>query len=373
MAVNLRFVVEDVAAQLLTYNEIRVYRAPTLTGTYTAIVSVGLVAGTFYYSYSDAGGDLNKWYKYSFRHSSGSPESDLSATFRVEGVTRLRARQAALEKYGAGIILVAVTGSDVNTVQTNDYRVKSSLWRADRGKGTWLMPTTGTAQGQVRVGKSSSPVAGTMEVEPDYGAAVANGDEVEWHWLADPSVWDAALNRGMARYWYTERVPLVGVANQEEYSLAALPFLRDREQIHDVRWYPTSGKDVDESYVGDGRWWNVRQDTDQLTLILYPSIGTTTTLYLETTRPMLALYSDASAAPLVAAEELVAALAYDEVLAHLASPGVGSSDSRAIWAKARKEHLPELHRLLVKYRPKPRVGPAQLPWPPVVPQPFKAR
>lgn len=373
MAVNLKFIVEDVAVQLATYTQIRIYRSATLGGAYSSIADVTLVAGTYYYSYEDSGGNLNSWYKYSFRNPTGPVESDLSAPFRVDGVTRLRARQAALEKYGAGIILIAAAGSDTNTVVTADYRVKSSLWRTDRGKGTWLMPTTGSAQGQIRVIKSSVPSTGTLEIEPDYGAAVATSDEVEWHWLADPAVWNAAINRGLARYWYTERIPIVGVANQEEYDLSGIPFLKDIEQIHDVRWYPTSGKDVDEPYGVDGKWWRPRQDVDKLTLVIFPPVGITTTLYIEATRPMQALYADDAVAPPTAAEELVTALAYDEVLAYLASPGVGSSESRALWTKSRQDHLPELHRLLVKYRPKPRAGPAQLPWPPVVPTPFKAR
>ena len=372
MAVNLRFVVEDVATQLLTYDRINVYRAPTLTGTYSSIGTVALVAGTFYYSFSDSGGDLNKWYKYSFRLGAGPPESDLSAPFRVDGVTRLRARQAALAKYGAGIVVVN-TGTAAGNIVTSDYRVKTSLFRADRGKGTWLLPTTGTNQGAPRIVSATDPSTGTMTVLPAWGAAMANGDEVEWHWLADPTVWDDALNRAMPRYWYVERVPIVGVAGKEEYDLSVLPFLRDHEQVHDVRWYPTSGLDVDEPFGVNGRWWRVRQDVDKLTLVISPSIGATNTLYLETSRPMQPLYTDASAAPPIAAEDLVAALVYDEVLAYLSRPGRGAADERATWRKARAAHADELHRLLVRYRPKPKRGPPQLEFPAVVPQPWSAR
>ncbi|KKL22220.1 hypothetical protein LCGC14_2437610, partial [marine sediment metagenome] len=176
-----------------------------------------------------------------------------------------------------------------------------------------------------------------------------------------------------ARYWYVERVPLVGVADQEEYDLSVIPFLRDAEQIHDVRWYPTSGIDVDESFGVAGRWWRVREDVGVLTLQIKPAIAATQTLYLETTRPMPSLYTDASAAPPVASEELVAALAYDEVLAYLSAPGRGTLDSRNKWREARAVHASELHRLLVKHRPKPRQGSPKLPWPPVVPSPWSAR
>ncbi len=372
MAVTLRFIVEDVETQLDTFESIRVYRSATLGGTYSQITDITLVSGTFYYSFSDSGGSLNVWYKYSFFHSTGSVESDLSAPFRVDGVTRLRARQATLAKYDAGIVLVN-TGADSDKITTSDHRVKTSLFRADRGKGTWLWPTTGNNQEVARIVSATDPTNGTMTVLPTWSGAFVNDDEIEWHTLADPTVWNDALNRGQARYWYVERVPIVGVANQEEYSLAGIPFLKDKEHVHDLRWYPTSGLDVDESFGVDGRWWRIREDVGVLTLQIRPSIETGKILYLETTRPMPPLYTDASAAPPNASEELVAALTYDEVLAYLSAPGRGSADDRNAWRVARAAHADELHRLLVKHRPKPRQGQVQSPWPTSVPQPYSAR
>jgi len=371
VSVTVRIIVEDIATQLLTYDTIELERSDTVGGTYTQVATAALVAGQFYYSIADSGGDLNKWYRYRF-HKDPSTNSDYSDPFRVEGVTRLRGRQAALSKYGAGIVIIA-DGGGTGTVQTGDYRVKTSLFRANRGKGTWLLPTTGGNSGVPRIISATNPTVGQFTVLPLWAAVIAAGDEVEWHWLADPKVWDDANVRAMLRYWYVERVPIVGVANQEEYDLSVLPFLRDTEQVHDVRWYPTSGLDVDESFGVDGRWWRIRQDVDALTLQIKPAIAATQTLYLETTRPMTPLYTDASAAPPIAAEELVAALTYDEVLAYLSAPGKGSSEDRKAWRVARADHASELHRLLVKHRPKPRQGSPKLPWPPVVPSPYSAR
>lgn len=372
MVVDLKFVVEDVATKLSTYAALRIYRSSTLTGTYSRIKDITLVSGTYYYSYEDVGGNLNKWYKYSFYNLSGPRESDLSAPFRVDGVTRLRGRQAALAKYGAGVVLVN-TGTDSDKITTSDYRVKTTLFRDNRGKGTWLWPATGNNAEKPRIILSSDVSAGSMTVLPTWASAFVSGDEVEWHMLADPTEWNNALNRGLARYWYVERVPIAGVANQEEYSLAGIPFLLSKDHVHDVRWYPTSGVDVDESYGVDGRWWSIREDVGVLTLQIKPAIGDSQTLYLETTRPMQSLYTDASAAPAVAAEELVAALAYDEVLAYLSAPGRGSVDARKVWREARAVHASELHRLLIKHRPKPRQGHPQSPWPTMVPQPWSAR
>ena len=372
MSVDLKYVVEDITTQLLTYTVIRVYRSNTLGGTYSVVDTVTLVADTFYYSLLDTGGDLNKWYKYSFYNPTGPVESDLSAPYRVDGVTRLRARQSALSKYGCGIVVVN-TGTDNDKITTIDYRVKTSLFRTDRGKGTWLLPTTGSNQEKPRIASTTDPTLGTMTVLPAWAVAFANGDEVEWHWLADPTVWNDALNRGLTRYYYADRVPLNGVAGDEEYDLSKIPWIIDKDQISDVTWYPTSSKDVEQSYASDGRWWKTRMDRDKVVLVIYPPVSSTVTLYLHTARPMPALYTDASAAPAVCVEELVAALTYDEVLAYLSRPGRGSVEERKTWKRQRLDHAPELRRLLWKHRPKLRYGRPRLPSPPVVPRPFQAR
>ncbi len=370
--IDIHVIVEDITDKLLTYESIEVHRSDTLGGTYSLVETETLVAGTYYYTINNSGGDLNKWYEYRFHHDTGPVNSGFSNPFHADGVTRLRGRQAALAKYDAGIILVN-TGTDSDKITTDDHRVKSTLFQDGRGKGTWLWPTTGNNQEVARIISASDVSAGSMTVLPVWSGAFVNEDEVEWHTLADPIVWNEAFNRGMARYWYVERVPIVGVADQEEYSLAGVSFLRDKEHVHDVRWYPTSGVDVDESFGLDGRWWGIREDVGVLTLQIKPAIAATQTLYLECTRPMPPLYTDASAAPPNCAEELVAALAYDEVLAYLSAPGKGSADDREAWRLARAVHASELHRLLIRHRPKPRQGQPQLPWPSVVPQPYSAR
>ena len=45
MSVTLRFIVEDIDTQIATYESIRVYRASSLTGTYSVIDTVTLVGG----------------------------------------------------------------------------------------------------------------------------------------------------------------------------------------------------------------------------------------------------------------------------------------------------------------------------------------
>ena len=369
MSTTLRFTVEDIVDKIASFAIIRVYRSDTLGGTYTSIGTIVLVAGTFYYSFEDSGGDLNKWYKYSF---DTPTESELSPPFRVDGVTRLRTRQTALTKYGAGIPVAADNGS-ISSFNTADYRVRSTLFRPDRGKGTWILPTTGVEAGNPRIVVSTNPTSGKFDVFPLWVTGPSNGDEVEWHWLANPTVWDDALNRGMARYYYADRMPVKGVAGQEEYDLSGIPWIIDKDQISDVTWYPTTGKDVEQSYASDGRWWKPRMDRERVILTIYPPVASTVTLYLHAARPMPPLYTDEAVAPSVCAEELVVALAYDEVLAYLSRPGPGVLDDRKTWKQQRLDHAPELRRLLWKHRPKLRYGRPRLPQPPVVPKPWMAR
>ncbi len=372
MPVTIRVTVEDIVAQMLTYESIELHRSDTLGGTYTLDETESLVAGQFHYSISDAEGDLNKWYKYRFHHATGPVNSAFSDPFRVDGVTRLRGRQAALAEYGGGIVILN-SGTDADKITTVDYRVKSSLFRTDRGKGAWLLPTSGDNAEVARIISATDPTLGTMTVLPAWADAFVDGDEVEWHWLADPTVWNDALNRGMARYHYVDRVPIKGVANQEEYDLSSIPWIIDKDQITDLTWYPTTGKDVEQSYAASGKWWKPRIDREKVVLAIWPPVASTVTLYLYTTRPMPPLHTDVSAAPPVCAEELVAALTYDEVLAYLSRPVRGTAEDRRAWTRQRLAHAPELRRLLWKHRPKARYGRPRLASPPVVPQPFRAR
>ena len=373
MSVTLRIVVEDVATRMDTYYHIQVYRATSVGGTYTdQDLDETLVALTYYYDIEDSGGDLNYWYKYRFHHDTGDLSSSFSDPFRVDGVTRLRTVQKALEDYNAGMVIACTSGCNSTSLITLDSRVKSTAYRDNRGKGAWVYMASGARAGDSSIILSSDVSEGDLTVNPALGGSPADGDEFEWHWLAARSTWNEAFNRAMARYYYADRVPVQGVAGQEEYDLSGIPWVHAPEDIFDVTWYPTSGHDVEESYGCNGKWWKPRVDRETVTLAIYPTIAATTVLYLYTARPMPSLYTDSSAAPLVCAEELAAALTYDEVLGWLYHHG-SPREGRDSWGKARGRFKPELRRLLKKYRVQLRHAPAQLPHIPVVPRPTQAR
>lgn len=373
MAVTVRITVEDVADQIGTYDVIRVYRSPSVDGSFTLQDTITLVSTTFHYSYADATGTINSWYKWSLYNSVGPVESDLSAPFRPGNTSRLRIRQAAIERHKAGLIFTAYTGSLVGKLFTQDPRFFNTLHATDYGKGATLYPTNGNAEGEPRLVVASNPTLGTFDVEPDWSGVPINGDEVEWHWLTTPNNWDDAINQGFKRYWYVDRVPIRGVKDQEEYDLSFLTYIRHRRYIKNVivRW---ENYEYDEMFGTMGRWWKVKQDKGALTLQIWPTISANDVLYLEVVRQMPPLYNDTDSPPPQCNEDLAVALAYDEVLAAITKPQVGSRVDRSELLAERVRHQQsDLSRLLTQERATWSISPQQGPEPTPVPRPVKAR
>ena len=384
MSITVKVTVEDLDERYTTtgYRIIELESSSTVDGSYSQVDTVSLAnpatAPDHFYELEDAAGSLSTWYRYRFAGAAGAaPLSDYSNPFQVTGVTRQRIRQFAINNYRAGYVLVN-TGTSATVFTTADARFKSSGFPVNRGKGTWLMPSSGSRAGQTRLIVSSAPSVGTITVDPAWSGTLANLDEGEWHWLVEPEEWNLAINRGVKRYFYLERVPVVGVDAQDEYDLEDLFWLENKDDVHGVWYYPlgTSLADDgnDEPWGGNGRWWRVREDGGRRSLIVYPEIDADTTLYLEATRRMPELHTDASALPEQANLELCAALAYDEVLAALTAPKSGAAKDREAYARQRLQHAVDVLRpLLYRHRVKIRLQPPQPSTPPSAPRSYSAR
>ncbi|HXH05360.1 MAG TPA: hypothetical protein VNI83_02100 [Vicinamibacterales bacterium] len=379
MSVKVTITVEDVDEQLETYAEIELERADSAAGPYAQIATAPLVSGTYSYVFTDSSGDLNKWYRWRLHHDTGPVNSAYSNPFQPEGVTRKKIRQYALTNFRAGLVLLATSGGSSTSIPTTSYRFKSSLYRANRGKGTWLHVTTGNRAGETSMVTATDPPNGTLTVNPALSGALSSGDEFEWHWLVDPSEWNDAINRAAARYYQLERVPIAGVADREEYDLSELaPWLASKEDVYGLWHYPKSANATpdgeDHPFQGEGRWWGVRQDGHRFTLTISPAVAAGKHFYLEAARPMPRLYTDASAGPDAAKIDLWAALAYDEVLDFLTRPHVGSSKDHSVWERERARFRAEtLVPLLNREVLAPRPQPPRLPTPPVYPRHVTAR
>lgn len=371
MSVTVNITVEDIATQILTYDQYRVYRANSLTGAYAVVATEDLDADEFHYAYVDSAGDINKWYKYTLYNAVGPVESDLSAPFRPGNTSLLRIRQKALSTYAAGAVFSAVEGA-VTEVLTDDYRYKHGNLGSGHGKGSWLHPVSGNQSGLTRQVTNSDPSAGSFTISPDWPAGLGNGDEVEWHWLARPDQWDEAIRAGLNRYWYIDTIPIRGVESEDEYDLSGLPWLRNKRNVKNVkvRW---GGTGLEEIFGTMGRWWKVREDLSALTLQIQPTVTDNDVLYIEVLRTMPLLWTDTDQPPRRCSEELAAALGYDEVLNLLQRPNESTKLDRADLAAERRRHQSDLYRMLNQERSTPSYSPPQLPEAGTVPIPWKAR
>jgi hypothetical protein len=81
MAIDIFFstTIEDPDLVMQTYNQIKIYRAPSKYGTYAELTDAfsraPLQPGVTMYTYHDVAGELSYWYKSSFYHSSTFTES----------------------------------------------------------------------------------------------------------------------------------------------------------------------------------------------------------------------------------------------------------------------------------------------------------
>lgn len=373
MAVNIVIQVEDVEVKLLTYTQIEIERANTVDGSYVLQTTLNLVSGTYFYLFTDSSGDLNKWYRHRFHNPSGPVNSEYSAPYQVSGATRLKIRQRAITTYRCGAVLIA-SGGDNNSIITTDARFANSNFAVGRGRGGWTMPTTGARIGEVgNILPTSNPATGTFEISPNMTGAIGASDEFEWHWLTSPGEWNEAINRGLQRYSFIDRVPVKGVGTVEISLTNLLPWLKTRRDIHGIWWYP-QGAELEEAFGSQGRWWEVRQDREAFYLMTWPALAVGELVYIECWRPTPEVFTDSSVLPPATDIDLAAALAYDEVLANLLRPGdAGASIDKARWTAERVQHQRRLKALARTRMPRPRYQQPQLAEPARFPAAWSAR
>lgn len=375
MTANIFITVEDVADKLATgYTRIELHSASSVSGAYSLVTSVNLISGDYSYPIVDPSGTLNIWYKYRFTGAGGAaPISDFSNPFQPEGATRLKIRQRAIVTYRCGVPLLFSSG-DSNTLVTTDPRYANPNFSTGRGKGGWVRVTTGSRRGEEsNILPTSVPSSGTIEISPALTGAPVALDEFEWHWVTSPAEWDEAINRGLKRYSYVERVPIVGLGTQEISLGSIVPWLRTKRDVIGIWWYP-NGAQLEEPFGTQGRWWTIRQDADALILITNPTITTAETIYLEAWRPTPEVFTDDSLLPFTTDIDLAAALAYDEVMANLLRPGeAGASIDKAKWVAERAQHQRRLRSLASTRMPRPRYQIPQFAEPANVPVAWSAR
>lgn len=353
MAANIvDITVEDIADKLDSYNQIQLESSTSYSGSYSLIDTIILVANTYVYQFADTSGTINTWYRWRFYNSLTTAASDYTTSFNTGGVNQLRIRQYLLENHRCGMVLLTGSGCSTTLIQTDDYRFKNTVYRDDRGKNSSIYIADGALAGTGRYVKSSSVSAGTMTVDL-MGGTPAAGVTIEWCWTALHETLNTMINKALLRYWYLDRIPIDGVVNQNEYSLDAYGWLSNPRDLMGMWYVPGGGSGIPRPWDGEGRWWNYRTDQGVLSIDFSPSIGDTDVVYLEALRQMPQLYDDTALLPANPDLELCAALAYDELLKWLCSPGQGgTSEDYKAWRIARSDLKPTLAKLLKRNTPK---------------------
>lgn len=351
MSIILNIKVEDVESLLDTsgFASIQLVRATSVDGAYSLLTTIALVDDQIMYEYEDTTGTTANWYKYRYYNAVGPLASSYTNPFRPPFSSRVKILQSALETYDAGVVLASTSGGTTSSVVTTDYRFKDGK-SAGRGKGGWLRVASGSYAGQVSNISNTDRSAGTFTLSPAISGALSSGDAFEWHWLVNPNEWYNAINRAMQRYWYLDRVAIIGDGNPEQV-LDDLTWLKNKSQITGLWEYP-NGSLVERPYS----WWNARQENGLVTLMTSPSLTSADTVYLEALRSMDELYTDDSVLAPSCNIDLAAALAYDEVLHHLTRPGsAAATQERLEWLQARQMHKSRLRALYQRYGPRPRL------------------
>lgn len=374
MSISFELTVEDVATRILSFDTIQLHRATARDGTYVLNTSTLLDADETYYTLTDTTGGLDSWYKYRFYNSSTAAASAYSNPFQVQQISRKRVRQRIMSNFRAGMVFQSVaSGSTTGRVASNDYRIKTPVYGTGRGKNAYLKKTSGTNSGENRIITTSVPASGYFDVLPVLSSIPADNDEWEWHWLVDPDSFDDAINRGLLRYLFVEKVPIVGVAGDNTYALDHLHWLTQKRQVTALTWTP-EGAVVERPWLGGGRWYDIKQDRGSLILALpYLQEGITATLHtLRTADP---LYTDDSVLPDHLDLELVAAFGYDEILTWLIEGAAQVTNvDRSGWSQIQKKFRSDTLRVLIeKNAPDPVYSKPSTSTPSSMPRPYTSR
>jgi hypothetical protein len=372
MTVTIAIKVEDVETMLETFTVIQLVRSATADGAYGLIATETLVSGDYYYVITDSTGSPSFFYKYRFYNPTGPVASDYTNPFQPSQVSRQKLRQHVIETYDLGMVLVAANGNLLTTTfKTDDYRVKSTFHSSGYGTGGYLLAFSafGVPVTEARRIVDTDFSNGLFTVSPAFSQTMQSDDQVEWNWSGiDPIQFNNLINKGLSRYQYLDRIPIVGDGNAEQ-SLSYVPWLVSRGQITGLWHFPGGGL-TEEPFM----WWNARQESGYITLMTSPTLSTADTVYLEAIRSLPPLFTDDSVLPQQANIDLAAALVYDEVLAYLLRPGSSAADQdKTSWAIAKQQHLNTLKKLYRRYGPHPRMNRPTNAQPALVNTPWTAR
>lgn len=164
----------------------------------------------------------------------------------------------------------------------------------DAYRGQWVMPTqtgadAGASAGAIRriANQGLNTLSGALTPIVAWPAMVPAGVDVELHRLLPPVGREGyrglreCLNLALQECWFPQRLPLVGVNGQADYSLSTYAEWLDPQAIMAFR-DPASSADLWPT-LHPG--WTVYRDAQNLTLQVAPTLAAQAGYSLEATRP----------------------------------------------------------------------------------------
>lgn len=311
MTVSFDYYVEDIDTQIATYDQVRLWRGTSPTGSFTTQAATAtLVAGQKLYTLSDSGGDVNSVYVVDFHHSTLGNTSTQSAPFYPDGVSLLRLRLEAARKSGAGF---DSTCSALGTTTTLvDAALLDNGVDADYGSGLWLyrpFASLGTDRLRRVALSGFDTTTGTFTVTRAYSNAPA-ATEVYHAFMFYPPIrsagaamsWDDIIRDALRDTWYVDQLDIgTGTATGTTTTTTARFSLSDtadvqRSQVRRIliRTFDANGNPIDrDANTQQGVTQFVPDGAGNLSIDVYPAPLTTEHVIVEVNRQPTALYNDA--------------------------------------------------------------------------------
>lgn len=295
--------IEDIATQMLTYNQARVYSDSSPTGAFSTLVdTLTLVAAQEKYDWDDAAGTVSTWYRWRLYNTTGPVSGDLSSPFRPSNLSTLRSIRIEAAKQ-AQVASSGVCSSTGTTTTLFDTSLLMSGHDAYFKEGAWLYrPDAGTATDVLRrvTEGGFSTSTGGLSIPSGYpwSVAPASAEAYELYNLVPPVEaagagysWNQAVRDGIRDVWFRDQLNLgEGTSTGTcRFSLQQFGDLVTRASIYNVMFRTTdSNGEVRDRYLGmggEGTFWSVQEnDTTGLTLVVSNPPSTTETVIVEVAR-----------------------------------------------------------------------------------------
>lgn len=269
--------VEDIAARIADYDEIRLYRGVSPFGPFsTTVTDITLVSSQYAYSYDDSAGDDSSWYVYVFRNSDTLEVSAESSPFRPRGGTLAQIAFDAAAMAGAAFEGTATGGTSTTLI---DPLLVDGAQDEGAYSGMWIRRRGAAAADRVRAA-SNLPfdvAAASITVTRAWSSAPEADEAYEVFAILPPDrqrgrvfSWSDAVREGLREIWLEDEIVVgIGDGEEREFPLTAVPALLDKNRRRGVivrRVIDGQAFDTDQQMLG--RFVDFRAQAGSATLVL---------------------------------------------------------------------------------------------------------